>query len=157
MHQYWIVCEVNGGVGIDPITLFDMIVEMAFKWRVRIIGIENTAYQASLQYVFPYLAMVKGIEGIEFKELRASMRKTQRIVGWCSMVREGQYMIPEGDFILTEQLLSYNPKMEDNDDDYIDACAYAPQMIDYYLLEIQETFSMTPPLEVQNSYEVAGI
>ena len=155
--EYWICCETNGGIGIDPITLFDMIVDMAFRWRVRVIGIENTAYQASLQYVFPYLAMIKGIEGLEFVELHAVMRKTQRIVGWCGMVREGQYMIPEGDFILTEQLLSYNPKMEDNDDDYIDACAYAPQMIDNYILEIQAKFAMGDPPVAQGSYETASI
>lgn len=155
--DYWIACEINGGIGIDPITLFDMIIEASFKWKVSVVGIENTAYQASLQYVFPYLAMIRGIEGIEFKELHANMRKTQRIVGWCAMVREGQYMIPEGDFIITEQMLSYNPKMEDNDDDYIDACAYAPQMIDNFLPEIQATVEMRGTPEVRNSYEVASI
>jgi len=155
--DYWICCEITGGVGIDPIALFEIIVEMAFKWRVRVVGIENTAYQASLQYVFPYMAMVRNIEGLEFRELHAHMRKTQRIVGWCGMIRDGQYMIPEGDFVLTEQLLSYNPRTEDNDDDYIDAAAYAPQMIDNYLLEIQEVFTMGEAPVAQNSYEIASI
>ncbi len=155
--DYWICCEITGGVGIDPIALFEIIVEMAFKWRVRVVGIENTAYQASLQYVFPYMAMVRNIEGLEFRELHAHMRKTQRIVGWCGMIRDGQYMIPEGDFVLTEQLLSYNPRTEDNDDDYIDAAAYAPQMIDNYLLEIQEVFTMGAAPVAQNSYEIASI
>ncbi len=155
--EYWICCELFGETGVDPITLFDIVVEMAFKWRVRVIGIENIAYQASLQYVFPYLAMVNQIEGLEFKELHAQMRKVQRLVGWCGMIRAKQYMIPEGDFILTEQLLSFDPKTKDNDDDYIDACAHAPQMIDTYMLEIQEVFAMGDAPKIQNGYEVATI
>ena len=153
----WVICQVDGGVGIDPINLFDIIIEMAFKWRVTVVGVENTAYQASLQYVFPYLCMVKNIEGIEFVELHAHMRKTQRLVGWCAMLRDKQYAIPEGDFIITEQLLAYDPKLKENDDDYIDACAHGPQMIDNYSAEIQQVYALSPPPPVQNSYEVAGV
>lgn len=155
--EYWIIAEIYGDVGLDPIRLFDIVVNLAFKWRVTVIGIENVAYQASLQYVFPYLAMVRNIEGLVFVELRAIMKKTQRLVGWCAMIREKQYALPEGDFIITEQLLAYDPKLKDNDDDYIDACAHGPQMIDNYSAEIQHTFDLTPPPPVQNSYEVAEI
>jgi len=155
--EEWMICEVDGGVGIDPIQLFDIVVELAFKWHVMLIGIENVAYQASLQYVFPYLAMVKNIEGFTFVELRAMMKKTQRLVGWCAMIRDKQYAIPEGDFIITEQLLAYDPKLKENDDDYIDACAHGPQMIDSYSAEIQQVYALTPSSPVRNSYEVAEV
>lgn len=155
--EEWMVCEVDGGIGIDPIQLFDIVVQLAFKWKVRTIGIENVAYQASLQYVFPYLAMVKNIEGFTFVELRATMRKTQRLVGWCAMLRDKQYAIPEGDFIITEQLLAYDPKLKENDDDYIDACAHGLQMIDNYMAEIQQVFEIAPPSPARNSYEIADI
>lgn len=155
--EEWCICEVDGGVGIDPIRLFDIVMELAFKWRVTLIGIENVAYQASLQYVFPYLAMVKNIEGITFVELRAIMKKTQRLVGWCAMLRDKQYAIPEGDFVITEQLLAYDPKLKENDDDYIDACAHGPQMIDNYMAEIQQVYQLTPTAPVRNSYEIAEV
>lgn len=155
--EEWMICEIDGAIGIDPIQLFDIVVELAFKWRVMTVGIENTAYQASLQYVFPYLAMVRNIEGFTFVELRARMQKTQRLVGWCALLRSKEYAIPEGDFIITEQLLAYDPKLKENDDDYIDACAHGPQMIDNYSAEIQAIYQLTPPPPVQNSYEVAEV
>ncbi len=153
----WMICEVDGGVGIDPILLFDIVVELAFKWSVMLVGIESVAYQASLQYVFPYLALVKNIEGFTFVELRAHMRKTQRLAGWCAMLKDKQYAIPEGDFIITEQLLAYDPKMKDNDDDYIDACAHGPQMIDSYMAEIQAVVALVSSSPPRDSYEVAEI
>lgn len=155
--EEWMVCEVDGGIGIDPITLFDLIVEMAFRWRVTCIGIENIAYQASLQYVFPYLAMVNNIEGLEFVELTAFAKKTQRLVGWCALLKSKEYAIPEGDFIITEQLLAYDPKLKENDDDYIDACAHGPQMINSYMAEIQHVVEATPAGKIRNSYEVAEV
>ena len=39
----------------------------------------------------------------------------------------------------------------------IECAAHGPYMIDNYILEIQETFSLGISASVQNSYQVAGI
>lgn len=143
--DYWQSCEYHLGGGIDPIALFDIIIYYCYRWSINVVGIENTAYQAALEPVFNYMCMVKNIENIQFRPLHAAiMRKTQRIAGWVSMIKDAQYYLTEGDFQGTQQLLTYNPKKKENDDDLIDAMAYAPQMIDMYIDIIRNTISLIP-------------
>ena len=135
----WQIVELQSGTGIDPIELFRIIVSMALRWRISYVGIENTAYQASLKPVYTYLCELDQIEGIIFVPLIAGVRKTQRLASWAAMIKEGEYALTEGDFVITEQLLQYNPSKRDNKDDEIDACAYGPQMIDLYIAEIMDS------------------
>ncbi len=155
--DHWQNIELAGGVGIDPIQLFEIIIALAYKWQINVVGIESVAFQASLKYVFQYLCMERFIENMLFVDTHARQRKVQRLASWAAMIKNKSYALTQGDFVMTGQLLEFNPKVKNNDDDYIDAAAYAVEMIDSYILEIQEQIAMTDPAPVQNSYEVARI
>lgn len=133
--QYQIT-ECNAWRGIDPVALFDELIRMAYRWGVRVIGIEAVAYQASLQHIYPHFCRERGIYDIQFVPLRAAGRKAERIISWAGALKASEWVLTQGDIEITEQLLMYDPLRRDNDDDVIDCCAYGPQMIQYHLAEI---------------------
>lgn len=135
-RQAWQIADYEGGQ-LDPIQLWRLIVRLAFKWRIRVIGIEDEAYQASLQYVFPHFARLEGVKGLLFVPLSTGKKhKYIRLEAWAATLKSGHWLLTEGDFILTQQLLSYNKTKKENDDDYIDSAAYGPQMEQRYAAEI---------------------
>jgi len=138
----WQIVDWDTRIGIDPINLFYVVMEKAYQWQVNVVGIESVAYQSSLKYVFNYLSVEKSMDFMYFVDLVAEQRKVERLAGWCAMLKGAQYTLPEDDIRITHQLLNYNPVKDDNDDDLIDACAYGPQMIERYMAEISETFSL---------------
>ncbi len=136
---HWQSVEYEFEIGIDPIQLFDIIVDLAFKWKVHVIGIEAIAYQKALLPVFDYLAAERGWRHLEFVELQgANTQKVQRLVAWCALLKSKNYHLTDDDITTTTQLLQYDPKKAENEDDLIDAHAYAVQMIEHYLIEIME-------------------
>lgn len=128
-EPWWQVVNIDGFHGIDPIALFDVLIEKAQTWGAYVIGIENVAYQDSLQYVYPHFCVQQGLEHIEFVPLAAKERKVNRIAPWAGMIKKGEYAINEGDFPITQELLAFDPSKAENKDDYIDACAHGPQML----------------------------
>ena len=128
-EEFWQIpityeCRTN-----DPVALFYELVQIANTWGIYTIGIESVAYQASLQYVFPHLCLIDGIEGFTFVPLPATGRKVERLAGWAGLLKKGEYCLTEGDFHITRQVLEYNPAKKHNKDDTIDACANGPYMI----------------------------
>ena len=155
VDNHWQLVDYRTGFGIDPVTMFQLVVELAIKWNINVIGIENVAFQASLKYVFTYLAQANQLETLVFVPLYAVQRKTQRLSGWAAMIKNKQYALTEGDFEVTTQLLNYDPKRKNNDADLIDAAAYSIQMIDVYLGEVLDRLSLTHNTgRVIGSYEV---
>ena len=156
----WQICAYEARRGVKPLELFHMIAQMAVYWKVNVVGIESVAYQESLQYVFPYFAVTEGFKNLEFVPIYTlGVRKAQRLAGWAAMIKKEEYYITEGDFVITQQLLAYDPNKKENDDDEIDCCASGVQMIDRYMPLILSTIDVDPiPTgNVQNSYEVAEI
>lgn len=137
----WQIVEYVHETGIDPLRLFIDVVSLSRKWNVRTVGIEDVAYQASLKFVFEVWCMEKHVEGLEFVPLKAVARKVQRLAGWAAMIRSKQYAVTDGDLELIEQLLLYDPKQKENQDDLIDACSYGEQMIDLYIDRIMSEYS----------------
>lgn len=129
---WWQVACIEGFHGIDPIALFDVLIGMAKTWGVQLIGIENVAYQDSLQYIYPHMCMKEGVDNIEFVPLSAKERKTNRIAPWAGLIKKKEYAINDGDFQITQELLAYDPSKAENKDDYIDACSHGPQMLARY-------------------------
>jgi hypothetical protein len=118
-------------------------VELAFKWRFAVIGVETVAYQAALISIFELLRIQYEWEGIEVVELHASSRKVERIASWSGWLMAHNYALNEGDFEITDQLLKYDASKMDNDDDLIDACAYGPQVIAEHL-NLLQIVNMSP-------------
>ena len=143
--------------GLDPMMLFRIIVEKCFEWNIQVVGIESVAYQAALKHVFASFCLYENIEGLEFVDLYATGHKTSRLAAWAAMIKNKDYALTENDFEVTEQLLMYNPRARENEDDLIDAHAYAPQMIMNYLVEITTLVSIAPQQRARSVYEISPV
>lgn len=149
------ITEYVGRVGIDPVNLFNIIIDMCYRWKVSCVGIENVAFQASLKLIYAHFCLEQGIQGITFVPLHAVGRKAQRIIPWVAMLKSGDYALNEGEFAITEELLSFDPSKKNNADDHLDAGAYGPQMIEEYLDLIMVGLTIdVVPTYVINSYQL---
>lgn len=153
----WQVVAERSWRGIDPVQLFYQLAEMSDEWGVRVIGLESVAFQASLQTVYPHIAMTEGYSHLVFVPLAASGRKQQRIIPWAGMLKSKHYALTQGDFAITQQLLAYDPTKAENQDDDIDCCAYGPQMIRLYMSQIMAATAQFRPGTVQNSYNISEV
>lgn len=164
INGQWQAVDYSGHTGIDPINLFWEVMRLAKKWRIQVIGIESVAYQASLKYVFEHECLRNGIPynqtglpgevGIAFVQLQAIGRKAQRIIGWAAMVKAQEYAINYGDFTLTQELLAYRPDKKLNNDDFIDAYAYCPQMLRLYMFLIMQEYAVGETTTIQGSAKI---
>lgn len=157
---YWLYIPVVAERGLDTISLFWKIVDAAQEWGFYAIGIESEGFQASLQQVYPHLCLVHNVEGLVFLPLKTyKKQKTLRLKPWADMIKAEEYALVEGDFVVTQQLLEYNPQTKSNDDDIIDCGAYGPQMLREYYTEILNALQPddAKPLTIQTSYEIASI
>lgn len=144
----WQVLEYEYFHGIDPIDMFWTAINLALKWRFRYIGVEAVAMQTILRYMYQHLLLLNQLQGrYEFVDVPTGNRgKTERGATFAAMVstkgnRHAEYAITEGDFMLTQQLLNFEPMKRDNDDDVLDCAAMGPKMINLFLPQIMsETF-----------------
>lgn len=139
VSPYWQICEYHAERGVDPITMFNKMLELAYRWGISTIGIESVAFQSALKFMFDHLCLEQHIEGLTFVDLYASRRKAERIAVWASEIKRKGYAVPDNDMLITQQLLTFDPLRKDNDCDLIDSCAYGPQMIQYYMADIMNT------------------
>ena len=159
----WQAIDYSSHVGIDPISLFDEVMRLVLKWKVNVIGIESVAYQASLKYVFQHECLMNGIDfneecipgnsGISFVQMPAVGSKTQRIITWASMVKRGEYALNQGDFILTQELLTYRPDKKYNVDDHADCFAYTVYMLKVYMDLIMQEYTDIGGTTIEGSVE----
>ena len=152
------VVQCDGFHGMDPIVLFNYLVTEAFRWNVTCIGIENVAYQDSLQYVYPHMCRMQEIEGLIFVPLSAQGHKAQRIITWAGQLKAGDYVLTQGDIVVTEELLNYDPsKPKGNKDDHIDGAAYGPQMTDRYMNEIMQSRTYNQHGKATSGYAISSV
>ncbi len=133
---YWQIVWENAYLGIDTIKLFWELVEVAETWQINVIGIEDAAYQKSLQSVYPHLCLLHNVQGLIFRPVPASKRLILRLSAFAGYLKRGYYKLTEGDFRITKQLLSFDPQKKHNEDDSIDGAAQGVYMIDAYITEI---------------------
>lgn len=119
--DYWV-----GRQG-DPAKIIDKILDMAYQWQPRIIGVESVAYQAAIE---PYLkrAMVQRNVFYPFTPLKPDRneRKEQRILSMQPFFRAGQIYIQRGMFDLIEEFETF-PLGRTKD--ILDAMAYAVRLL----------------------------
>ena len=101
--------------------------------------------QAALVFVYEHLQHIRNLHEFRFLPVTTeNKRKTIRIGTWAAMLKQtdkqtASYALTEGDYIITQQLLAYEPLRQANDDDIIDCCAMGPQMVNKYMAEILQT------------------
>lgn len=143
--------------GMDPIQLLDRLIELCEYWRVSCVAIENVAYQASLQTIYPHMLREKGIFDIHIVELFAVGKKAARIISWAGLIKSGRYVLTHGDMATTEELLNYEPAKRDNKDDRIDGAAYAYQAETNYMEFILAARTIQAVQKANGTYETCGV
>lgn len=145
---YWVPLEKDSLMGANPYKLYNRIMELAVKWRVRVIGIEAVAYQKALIHIAEHENARNGYVGFQFVELLSGkMSKTARIMLWVGMLNEGSYRLTMNDMDLIEEITNYDIESKNNSDDGIDSAAYIVYMIKHYLVQIAAIVS---PVEKPN-------
>jgi len=160
VHGYrdgrWHSLEKDADTGVDPIELFHRVVRLAAKWNVYVVGIESVAFQAALKPVFDMMAAQYNLNYMLFINIPASeASKTPRLFAWAAMIASKDYVLSDDDFDTVDQLLAYNPKLKENDDDIIDAASYIVTMTELYMFEITQTFDLNAKnVTVISGYQV---
>ena len=167
--QVWQIVEIFLKKGIDIIDLYDVVSRLLIKWRLSVVGFESYAFQASIASVYKMLAITRHpFNTFEFLPVNhGSSNKTTHIAAWASMLKatstkQAGYALTKGDWICTQQLLSYDARVRENDDDAIDACSYGPQIAQHYMgriianIESQGRYGNTP-LPRSGTYQVSAV
>lgn len=142
---WWQILEYIHGRGINPVLLWPSLASLMIRWRARLCAIESIAYQDSLRYVLEDYARNEGLFTLEFVPISVpNASKTMRLAAWAGELKADKtnlrppiYSLTRGDWGMMQQLISYDPQSERNDDDLIDAAAYGPPTIRKYLPRIQ--------------------
>lgn len=147
-------------------TEFDMfmqILALAEYWNAWTWGIEAIAAQKVLLTLFQIFLAQRMMMGlVEMIPLMSGKGdpKAARIKAWVNLMAKGEWGIPEGDVDITTQLLNYNMRIVNQEDDIIDSCAYGPMMLgDYQPLIMAQAagHDLTQSARAQYGTEVAGV
>lgn len=143
VNGLWRVVETVVGK-YTPDQLFMILLALCQKWDTRCVGIEMAGYQAALKFLFEVLMQVHQQQFSIFEVPHKNKPKYERISVWCSLIRKKQWAVEEGDYVITEQLLMYDPAKKNNRDDLIDACSMGVTMTEMYMAAILDRYQLDP-------------
>lgn len=119
--DYWV-----GRQG-DPSKLIHEMLQLAYHWQPRVIGIESVAFQASME---PYTMREMQMRGVYYPLVMLkpdrNERKQQRILSMQPFFRAGQVYIQRGMFELIEEFETFPLG---STQDILDALAYAFRLL----------------------------
>ncbi len=119
--DYWV-----GRQG-DPAKLIHQMLQMAYVWQPRVIGIESVAFQASME---PYTIREMQMRGVYYPLIMLkpdrNERKQQRILSMQPFFRSGQVYLQRGMFELIEEFETFPLGATQ---DILDALAYAFRLL----------------------------
>jgi hypothetical protein len=146
VHAYvadrWQIVEtVSGKFG--PEQVFNILVELSLKWGTRVVGIEKGAYQLALKFIFEMLMKAYNQTFQIYEIPHKNVSKVERLTIWCAALKKRLWVLTEGDHVITQQLMAFDPLKTNNVDDVIDSCAMGPVMINCYMTEIMNQFKFT--------------
>lgn len=119
----------------DPENMIIKTLQLALKWRVSIIGIEDVAYQQTLQFWMNHYIRLYDIRDIYVVPLKPhGRRKEERIRLYIQSLYAGHAAIhdPETRRLFTWQASQYKIGRSNNKDDLLDACSYAEDIRSEY-------------------------
>lgn len=138
----WQIVETVHGK-FSPDQLFHLIVELCLKWNTRVVGIETGAYQLGLKFIFEILMKAHNQSFQIYEIPHKNVSKVERLAIWCAALRKKIWTLTEGDQVITQQLISFDPLKTNNVDDVIDSASMGITMINCYITEIMEQYSFT--------------
>ncbi|HMD81327.1 MAG TPA: hypothetical protein VKE92_08480, partial [Anaerolineales bacterium] len=142
-NDLWRTVEYVKGK-FTPDAVFQLTRGLGMKWKTRTIGMETGAWQATYRFIFDVLGFVHNCHFQICEVPHMNRTKLERITAWCSLIRKKEWAITEGDYAITEQLLTYDPSKKANKDDLIDACAMVVTMTQMYMTQIMDKWEVDP-------------
>jgi hypothetical protein len=119
----------------DEVRLFEEVFQLAEYWNAWVWGVEAIAAQRLLLGMFNMFLTQRLMMGrAEILPLMAGRGdpKSSRIRAWVALMANKEWAISEGDLDITNQIMSYDFRKKDQEDDIIDSCAYGPSMHEQY-------------------------
>ena len=163
----WQIVELFIKKGIDVSGLYEEITRLMMKWGLYICCLESYAYQGVMKTIFRLLSMIKHpMNSFQFLPIHhGKTNKTAHIASWASLLKQTptkqpSYALTKGDWVITQQLIRYDARKTDNDDDAIDACSYGPQATMMYMGQIMNAVRQHGRYETdapEGSYAVCEI
>lgn len=134
IHGGYPVCKELSEGSYSPGKTIKVALDICLRKNCRVVGIEGTAYQATLCYWFGFICLQYGIIGIEAVEiLSGRYSKNSRILTMFKALLEGEIKIhPDCMPAIALQVTGFNPMKTNNTDGLLDCLAYAPKMIEMY-------------------------
>jgi hypothetical protein len=118
----------------NPRVVIETALKLAFKYRLRAIGVESVAYQQTLVFWFNDVMAQLGIEGPEPCELYpGGMPKNTRIITMFKDLTAGSIKLaaPVRN-LAVNQITMFNPAKTTNKDDILDVLTYVRKMENEY-------------------------
>ncbi len=120
---------------MDEIRMFTETLALASYWGAWAWGIEAVAAQRVLISLFNVFLIQRQMQGkVEILPLMSGRGdpKAGRIKAWVNLMANEEWAISEGDIDITQQLMNYDLRKKDQEDDIIDSAAYGPAMHEIY-------------------------
>lgn len=133
-----VIVESKKGI-LDPEQLIVSALTLALKWKVSLIGVEDTGYQMTLSFWLTKYIVQLGLNSLVVVPLSPHGRtKEARIRLLIADLYNGSYIIhdPETRRDFTWQASLYKLGKKDNRDDLLDACAYGLDVRNEYWRQI---------------------
>lgn len=155
VHAYvkdrWQIVEVvKGKYSLEQI--FFIIVELCQRWNTRIVGIEAGAFQIGIKLIFDILMKAHSQSFETYEIMHKNKSKVERLAAWSAALKTKHWVLTEGDQVVTQQLITFDPLKTNNVDDVIDACAMGMTMTELYMIDIMEQYTIT-----NATYEVTTV
>jgi hypothetical protein len=120
--------------GISPERMTEIVKDMCLRWDCHVVGVESVQLQKVLLHYFRLAFSIGGMMDYEFVPIEVGhTQKVGRLLIWASALTSGNYSLCEADWDVTNQLLQFDRRKDNNKDDLIDACSMGMIMLDSYL------------------------
>ena len=119
--------------GMSPSDMARVVHDLCDRWGCFVVGVESVALQQVLIHYFQLEFEMSGHTGIEFVPINVGhTHKTARLQTWASALQDQNYCLPVGDWGIARQLIAFDVRKDNNDDDLIDACSMGMVMLRDY-------------------------
>lgn len=147
----------------DDVQLFENVLALAQYWNAWAWGVEAVAAQRVLITLWNLLLSQKLLSGkAEIVPLMAGRGdpKHSRIRAFVALMANKEWGLFEGDVDITTQILNYDMRLKDQEDDIVDSAAYGPFMHEQFaglIMALAAGISLDSDEFAQYGVEVAGV
>ena len=137
-----ILAEIQHGT-FSPLETIKIAVNWGLQHDIRLVVVEDVAYQSTLLFWFEHVCNEQGITGFEFLPISPKGHaKNNRIKTGLVKLLKGEILLrPEVRSVVFSQIMEWNPLKVNNTDDIIDPIGYVEEILQNYgHLAIKNTF-----------------